>query len=49
MGILTKKKCEDCKNEKSRLNSIYNDKTGGFDFVCMKCAKKRMAKQGFEN
>lgn len=44
---MIKKKCERCDNKRSVLYSIYNDKTGGYDRVCMPCAKKQMQEDGF--
>jgi hypothetical protein len=36
------KQCDSCKIKMSKLFPIYNDKTGGFDNLCQKCAMQIM-------
>jgi len=44
--LTMKKKCEQCGVERSRLNSVYNDKTGGYEMLCQTCAMKVIKKGG---
>jgi len=36
--------CDGCKKETSRRNGCYNNKIGGFDMLCYKCAKEWASK-----
>ena len=46
---MTKKKCEDCSAERSRLYPLYDDTVGGYKMLCRRCVNKKLKEKRMMN